>query len=83
MHKLHLVLDVYRGLADIPSIRSEVVKKVVSMLLHPFPKIRGAAAQTLFVITSGNADIKVQDWAQPLKVLKSTVDELKTQVDQL
>jgi hypothetical protein len=83
MRKLHLVLDVYRGLADITIIRGEVVKKVVSMLLHPFPKIRVAAAQTLFVITNGDAELKRHDWTQSLKVLKSTVDDLKSRADQL
>jgi hypothetical protein len=39
MQKLHLALDVYRGLGDIPSTRTDTLSKVVSMLLHPFPKV--------------------------------------------
>jgi hypothetical protein len=40
MQKLHLSLDVYRGLGMIPSTRDDTITKVVSMLLHPFPKVR-------------------------------------------
>ena len=39
MQKLHMALDMYRNLADIQTIRKEVVGKVTSMLLHPFPKV--------------------------------------------
>lgn len=40
MQKLHLALDVYRGLGDITLTRTDTLSKVVSMLLHPFPKVR-------------------------------------------
>jgi hypothetical protein len=40
MQKLHLSLDVYRGLSTIPSTHYDTLTKVVSMLLHPFPKVR-------------------------------------------
>ena len=39
MQKLHLALDVYRGLGSIPATRVETLTKVSSMLLHPFPKV--------------------------------------------
>jgi len=39
MQKLHLALDVYRGLGGIASTRAETLTKVISMLLHPFPKV--------------------------------------------
>lgn len=39
MQKLLLSLDVYRGLANIGSIRTLVLTKVASLLLHPFPKV--------------------------------------------
>ncbi|KAH7063445.1 tubulin folding cofactor D C terminal-domain-containing protein [Macrophomina phaseolina] len=76
MQKLVLALDVYRGLADIPAVGSEVRTKLVSMLLHPFPKIRVATAETLFLI-SANEDLKVHDWSQPSKNLKGVVDRIK------
>lgn len=39
MQKLSLSLAVYRGLLEIPLIRADVLSKVSSMLLHPFPKV--------------------------------------------
>lgn len=39
MHKLHIALDVYRGIAEVEAVRPEVLKKVSSMLLHPYPKV--------------------------------------------
>jgi len=39
MQKLHLALDVYRGLGTVPSTKADTVTKVTSMLLHPFPKV--------------------------------------------
>lgn len=76
LHKLHIALDVYRGLANIPTIRKDVIAKVASMLLHPFPKIRIAAAETLW-ITTGDEDLKLHDWSQPAKNLKATVESIK------
>jgi hypothetical protein len=40
MQKLHFALDVYRGLGMIPATSQETLTKVISMLLHPFPKVR-------------------------------------------
>ncbi|KAK0662000.1 Tubulin-folding cofactor D [Lasiodiplodia hormozganensis] len=79
MQKLYLALDVYRGLANVPAIRQDVRTKLASMLLHPFPKIRVAAAETLFVV-SANGDLKGHDWSQPSKNLKSVADGIKAQV---
>lgn len=39
MQKLHLALDVYRGLGVMPVTRADTLAKVVTMLLHPFPKV--------------------------------------------
>ncbi|KAJ9644755.1 hypothetical protein H2199_003719 [Coniosporium tulheliwenetii] len=47
MVKLSVALDLYRGLADVDATRADVIAKLTSMLLHPFPKIRIAAAETL------------------------------------
>lgn len=39
IQKLHLALDVYRGLSTLSKTREDTITKVVSMLLHPFPKV--------------------------------------------
>ncbi|CAN9243043.1 unnamed protein product [Alternaria alternata] len=77
MQKLHLALDVYRGLGDITLTRTDTLSKVVSMLLHPFPKVRITAAETLWYLTH-EGGLKRHDWSLPSKSLKPTVDEIKT-----
>ncbi|KAK8212148.1 tubulin folding cofactor D C terminal-domain-containing protein [Phyllosticta capitalensis] len=74
--KLHLALDAYRGLASVPAIRPEVMTKLASMLLHPFPKIRVSAAETLYIITA-NDGLKHLDWSQSATTLKPFAQEFK------
>jgi tubulin-specific chaperone D len=50
MQKLHLALDVYRGLGTISATRADTITKVTSMLLHPFPKAGWAAKKDLGTI---------------------------------
>ncbi|QDS73191.1 hypothetical protein FKW77_002579 [Venturia effusa] len=78
IQKLHAVLNIYRSLAKIIPIRSEVIKKVTSMLVHPFPSIRASAAETLFLV-QGIQELKPVDWTQDTKVLRVVVDGLKQQ----
>ncbi|KAF2121516.1 armadillo-type protein [Lophiotrema nucula] len=77
MQKLHLALDVYRGLGSIPATRNETITKVTSMLMHPFPKIRITAAETLWILTQEEG-LKRQDWSLPSKSLKPVVDGIKS-----
>jgi hypothetical protein len=46
------------------------------MLLHPFPSIRLAAAERLFLI-AGVQELKPIDWSASTKALKEGVDGLK------
>ncbi|KAF3003602.1 hypothetical protein E8E13_007103 [Curvularia kusanoi] len=65
VQKLHLALDLYRGLGTIPATRADTLTKVTSMLLHPFPKIRISAAETLWMLTQ-EENLKLQDWKSPV-----------------
>jgi hypothetical protein len=92
MQKLHLALDVYRGLGVIPPTRADTLAKVTSMLLHPFPKVhvlvegdiyvliaeqvRITAAETLWFLTHEEG-LKRHDWSLPSKSLKPAVDGIK------
>jgi hypothetical protein len=87
MQKLHLALDIYRGLGLIPATRADTLAKVTSMLLHPFPKVcllverdvyvliveqvRMQAAETLWFLTHEH------DWSLPSKSLKPAVDGIR------
>ncbi|XP_014557319.1 hypothetical protein COCVIDRAFT_97412 [Bipolaris victoriae FI3] len=79
VHKLHLALDMYRGLGSVPVTREETLRKVTSMLLHPFPKIRVTAAETLWFLT-GEEGLKRHDWSLPSKSLKPAVDGIRAAV---
>ncbi|KAF2204679.1 hypothetical protein GQ43DRAFT_364104 [Delitschia confertaspora ATCC 74209] len=79
MHKLHLALDLYRGLGTIPATRSDTLTKVTNMLLHPFPKIRIAAAETLWCL-SNDQDLKRHDWSLSNKSLKPVAEGLKSRI---
>ncbi|CAI6332532.1 unnamed protein product [Periconia digitata] len=75
--KLLLALDVYRGLGMVAQTRVDTITKVTSMLLHPFPKIRIAAAEILWMLT-GEEGLKRHDWILPPKSLKPVVDDIRT-----
>lgn len=65
-------MDAYRGLVAVPSIRELVLKKLKSMLLHHYPTVRVAAAESMFLITK-NSKLKDHDWTEPVAVLEEAV----------
>jgi len=60
--KLIACVSIYRALADIPALRTPVLTKLVSMLSHPFPRVRIASAEALWVVTE-DGGLKGWDWA--------------------
>jgi hypothetical protein len=57
-------VNVYRGLAEVESIRGEVVKKLLSMLAtNPYPRIRVAVAEVVFEVL-GAGEMKAVNWAE-------------------
>jgi hypothetical protein len=62
--KLLAAVNVYRGLAEVESIRGEVVKKLLSMLAtNPYPRIRVAVAEVVFDIL-GAEEMRAVNWAE-------------------
>ncbi|KAF4556425.1 Tubulin folding cofactor D-like protein [Elsinoe fawcettii] len=60
--KLIAAVEVYRSLARVDSIREEVIKKLFGMAkTNPFPRVRYAAAEALWVVT-GKEDLMRVDW---------------------
>ena len=75
--KILAALHVYRGLADMPAIRDDVLKKLVSMLkTNPYPRIRSSIAETLFVVTQ-DTDLKDRDWLRPSSQHKDVIEKLQ------
>lgn len=70
-------LHVYCGLAEVPVIRHEVLKKLLSMLrTNPYPSVRVCVAETLFVVT-GEEILKGQNWLSPAGEHVEVVDGLR------
>ncbi|GAB7330998.1 hypothetical protein MBLNU13_g02503t1 [Cladosporium sp. NU13] len=76
--KLLAAVNVYRGLAEVESIRGEVVKKLLSMLAtNPYPRIKIAVADVVFEIL-GAEEMKVVNWAEKGVAQAKIVGELKS-----
>ncbi|EFR03202.1 tubulin-folding cofactor D [Nannizzia gypsea CBS 118893] len=74
--RIEAALKVYYCLYNYELLRRNVVSKMANMLLHPYPKIRSLSSEYLFLKT-GNESIKTENWMQPPKQLKVTVDSIK------
>ena len=74
--RLLAAISVYRGLSSVSSIRADVIAKLVGMLSHPFPKVRIAAAETLWLVTEDEALLS-QDWSGVGKVNRREMERLK------
>jgi hypothetical protein len=76
--KLLAAVNVYRGLAEVESIRGEVVKKLLSMLAtNPYPRIKIAVADVVFEIL-GAGEMKAINWAEKGAAQAKTVGDLKS-----
>jgi hypothetical protein len=75
--KLLAAVSVYRGLAEVASIRGEVVKKLLSMMAtNPYPRIRVAVAEVVFEVL-GAEEMKGVNWTEKGAVQTNLVGELK------
>jgi hypothetical protein len=76
--KLLAAVNVYRGLAEVESIRGEVVKKLLSMLTtNPYPRIKIAVADVVFEVL-GAEEMKVVNWAEKGAAQARIVGELRS-----
>ncbi|WEW60972.1 hypothetical protein PRK78_006461 [Emydomyces testavorans] len=80
MSRIEAAVKVYAALLRQESVRKDVMKKMMSMLLHPYPKIRSTTAECLFMETKDNL-LRKGDWLLPPKQLKDTVDSLRRHCD--
>lgn len=75
--KILAAVQVYRGLTDVPSIRGEVMKKLVSMLkTNPYPRIRASVVEVLWVVTREEA-LKGRDWGKPASTNADVIAQLQ------
>ncbi|KAK3643362.1 hypothetical protein LTR56_006444 [Elasticomyces elasticus] len=73
MPRILAAVCVYRGLADVPSLRNEVLKKLISMLgSNPYPRVRASVAEALFMVTGAEV-LRVRVWTAPTAQNKDAV----------
>ncbi|KAH0174553.1 cell morphogenesis protein-like protein, partial [Aureobasidium melanogenum] len=67
-------IEVYQTLAEKPTARAETLKKLVSMLrTNPYPTVRTAVAECLFLAT-GDQALKIIDWNKPSQAYNVPID---------
>ncbi|KAG9622186.1 cytochrome P450, partial [Aureobasidium melanogenum] len=70
-------VEVYQALAEKPTARADTLKKLVSMLrTNPYPKVRTAVAECLFLAT-GDQALKIIDWNKPSQAYNVPIDIFK------
>ncbi|PLB47288.1 hypothetical protein P170DRAFT_511917 [Aspergillus steynii IBT 23096] len=67
--RLEAATRVYACLSRLESLRTEALKKMTGMLLHPFPRVRSNIAEYLFMETVSDK-VKDEDWTRQPKELK-------------
>ncbi|KAE8376376.1 tubulin folding cofactor D C terminal-domain-containing protein, partial [Aspergillus bertholletiae] len=77
--RLEAAIKVYASLSRLEPIRAEVLKKMTSMLLHPFPRVRNAVAEYLFIETTLES-VKNEDWTRQPKELKVHVETVRKEL---
>lgn len=70
VQKIEAAIKIYAGMMAVPRVSVEVQEKLCSMLVHPYPKIRNAAADALLVVTWDEGLMGV-NWSKPQAELKS------------
>lgn len=69
VQKIEAAVKIYAGMMAVSRVRTDVEDKLCSMLLHPYPKIRNAAAEALLIATEDESLMGV-NWSRPKAELK-------------
>ncbi|QKX58538.1 uncharacterized protein TRUGW13939_05663 [Talaromyces rugulosus] len=77
--RMETAVKIYSALSRIPTLQVEVFKKMTSMLLHPYPKVRIAVSDSLYTETKSDL-IRDEDWTAPPKQFKITVERLREEL---
>lgn len=79
VQKIEAAVKIYAGMIAVPRVSVEVQEKLCSMLVHPYPKIRNAAADALLIVTEDKAMMGVS-WSKPQAELKEVVRSFQVRV---
>ena len=80
VQKIEAAVNIYAGMMAVPRVRTEVQEKLCSMLLHPYPRIRNAAADALLVVT-GDESLMGVNWSKPQAELKVVVCSFQARIE--
>lgn len=72
VQKIEAAVKIYAGIMAVPGVKTEVQEKLCSMLLHPYPKIRNAAADA-FLIATEDEKLMGVNWSKNPAELKVVV----------
>jgi hypothetical protein len=53
---METAVKIYSALSRIPTLQVEVLKKMTSMLLHPYPKVRYFLSSSIYINKGRNTD---------------------------
>ncbi len=74
--RVEAALKVYSSLTTLEATRKGALDRLTRMLLHKYPKIRNAVADTIFLHTEAEEMVAI-DWSRPTAELKPVVKSLR------
>ncbi|KAJ5315463.1 hypothetical protein N7476_005770 [Penicillium atrosanguineum] len=77
--RLEAGVKVYGAMARLGPLRNGVLKKMIGLLVHPFPRIRASAADYLFTVTDSEM-LKYEDWSAQPNQLKDKMESVKVEL---
>ena len=80
VQKIEAAVKIYAGMMTVPRVRMEVQEKLCSMLLHPYPRIRNAAADALLIVTEDESLMGV-NWSKPQAQLEFVVCSFRARIE--
>ncbi|CAD6579724.1 MAG: hypothetical protein ASARMPRED_009232 [Alectoria sarmentosa] len=79
VQKIEAAVKIYASMMAVPRVSREVQEKLCSMLAHPYPKIRNAAADALLIVTEDEGLMGVK-WSKPQAELNIVVRSFQAKV---
>ena len=80
VQKIEAAVKIYAGMMTVPRVRTEAQEKLCSMLLHPYPRIRNAAADALLIVTEDESLMGV-NWSKPQAQLEFGVCSFRARIE--
>lgn len=86
IRKLEAAIQIYSGILITPNLihlHSDTLLQLTSMLLHQYPKIRNAAADTLFLEYPDCSLIRSVNWTEREDVKREDIKTIRAQIEEI